>query len=77
MDQMTSTQRSALTIAVLTSFLGPFLISGVNIALPVIEKEFDLDAVALSWVLTSYLLSSTVFLLPIGKLADRRCLFFE
>ena len=71
-NQMTSTQRSALTIAVLTSFLGPFLISGVNIALPVIEKEFDLDAVALSWVVTSYLLSSAVFLLPIGKLADIR-----
>jgi len=72
MDHMTSTQRSALSIAVLTSFLGPFLISGVNIALPAIEKEFDLDAVALSWIVTSYLLSSAVFLLPIGKLADIR-----
>ena len=69
---MNSTQRSALTIAVLTSFLAPFLISGVNIALPAIEKEFDLDAVALSWIVTSYLLSSAVFLLPIGKLADIR-----
>jgi len=72
MDHMSGTQRSALTIAVLTSFLGPFLISGVNIALPAIEREFDLDAVALSWVVTSYLLSSAVFLLPIGKLADIR-----
>ncbi len=72
MDYMTSTQRSALVIAVLTSFLGPFLISGVNIALPAIEMEFDLDAVTLSWTVTSYLLSSAVFLLPIGKLADIR-----
>ncbi|MCX6240065.1 MAG: MFS transporter [Bacteroidia bacterium] len=72
MEHMTSTQRSALTIAVLTSFLAPFLISGVNIALPAIEKEFDLDAVALSWTVTSYLLSSAVFLLPIGKFADIR-----
>ena len=69
---MTSTQRSALTIAVLTSFLAPFLISGVNIALPAIEKEFDLNAVMLSWIVMSYLLSSAVFLLPIGKLADIR-----
>ena len=67
---MTITQRSALTVAVLTSFLGPFLISGVNIALPAIEKEFDLNAVGLSWIVTSYLLSSAVFLLPIGKFAD-------
>ena len=72
MDQTTITKRSALTIVVLTSFLMPFLISGVNIALPAIEKEFDLDAVALSWTVTSYLLSSAVFLLPIGKLADIR-----
>jgi len=72
MDHMTSTQRSALTIAVLTSFLAPFLISGVNIALPAIEKEFDLDAVELSWTVTSYLLATAVFLLPIGKLADIR-----
>ncbi len=70
MNNMTITQRSALTVAVLTSFLGPFLISGVNIALPAIEKEFDLNAVGLSWIVTSYLLSSAVFLLPIGKFAD-------
>ena len=70
--QMTSTQRSALTISLVTAFLNPLLISGVNIALPSIEKEFDLDAVALSWIVTSYLLSSAVFLLPIGKYADIR-----
>jgi EmrB/QacA subfamily drug resistance transporter len=69
---MTSTQRSALTISLVTAFLNPLLISGVNIALPSIEKEFDLDAVALSWIVTSYLLSSAVFLLPIGKYADIR-----
>jgi len=70
MNQMNSGQRSALTIAVLTSFLGTFLISGVNIALPAIEKEFNLNAVALSWIVISYLLASAVFLLPIGKFAD-------
>ena len=70
MNQMSSTQRSALTIALSTSFLGTFLISGVNIALPAIEKEFDLDAVTLSWIVISYLLASAVFLLPIGKFAD-------
>ena len=70
MNQMNSGQRSALAIAVLTSFLGTFLISGVNIALPAIEKEFNLNAVALSWIVISYLLASAVFLLPIGKFAD-------
>lgn len=65
-----SSQRSAITIATLTSFTGPFLISGVNIALPAIEDEFSLSAVALSWVVTAYLLASAVFLLVIGRYAD-------
>jgi EmrB/QacA subfamily drug resistance transporter len=65
-----SSQKSALTIATLTSFIGPFLISGVNIALPAIEREFQLDAVTLSWIVTSYLLASAVFLLVIGRYAD-------
>jgi EmrB/QacA subfamily drug resistance transporter len=65
-----SSQKSAVTIATLTSFIGPFLISGVNIALPAIEKEFRLNAVTLSWIVTSYLLASAVFLLVIGRYAD-------
>src|SRR5665647_599939 len=66
----TDTQKAVLTVATLTSFLGPFLISSVNIALPAIEKEFALNAVTLTWIVTSYLLSSAIFLLPIGRLAD-------
>lgn len=66
------TQRSAIVIATLTSFIGPFLISGVNIALPSIENEFNLSAVTLSWIVTSYLLASAVFLLVIGRYADIR-----
>jgi len=64
------TQKSALTVAALTAFLGPFLMSSVNIALPAIEEEFSLNAVSLGWVVTSYLLSSAVFLLPLGRVAD-------
>jgi EmrB/QacA subfamily drug resistance transporter len=63
-------ERSALIVAALTSFLGPFMISGVNVALPVIQKEFSADAVILSWIATSYLLSSAVCLVPVGKIAD-------
>ncbi len=65
-----SSQRSAITVSSLTAFIGPFLISGVNIALPAIESEFGLNAVTLSWVVTAYLLASAVFLLIIGRYAD-------
>ena len=61
---------SALVIASLGSFLTPFMLSSVNIALPTIGKEFQTDAVLLSWVATAYLLAAAVSLVPFGKLAD-------
>ena len=61
---------SALVVASLGSFLTPFMLSSVNIALPTIGKEFETDAVLLSWVATSYLLAAAVSLVPFGKLAD-------
>ena len=61
---------TALLIASLSSFITPFMLSSINIALPVIGKEFKTDAILLSWIATSYLLAAAVCLLPFGKLAD-------
>jgi EmrB/QacA subfamily drug resistance transporter len=44
--------------------------SSVNIAMPVIGKEFSIDAVRLGWIATAYLLAAAMFLVPFGKLAD-------
>jgi len=63
-------QLSALIIASMSSFLTPFMISSVNIALPAVGEEFKTDAVMLSWVATSYLLAASVSMVPFGKLAD-------
>ena len=60
----------ALFITTLASFLTPFGISSVNIALPSIGKAFSIDAILLSWVTTVYLLTSAMFLVPFGKIAD-------
>ena len=46
------------------------MVSSVNIALPAVGKQFNTDAVILSWVATSYLLAASVSLVPFGKLAD-------
>jgi len=59
-----------LLIATTSSFLTPFMISAINIALPSIQKAFSADAVLLSWIATSFLLSTAVFLVPFGKIAD-------
>jgi EmrB/QacA subfamily drug resistance transporter len=63
-------ERVALVVATLASFLTPFMGSATNVALPAIGREMRLDAVSLSWVATSYLLSAAVFLVPFGKVAD-------
>ncbi|MFH0760255.1 MAG: MFS transporter [Bacteroidota bacterium] len=59
-----------LGLVVITSFITPFLGASVNIALPTMGTHFGMNAVSLSWVSMSYLLSSAVFLVPIGKAAD-------
>jgi len=57
-------------IAVLAGFLHPFDLSAVNIALPTIASEFSMDAVTLGWVATAYMLESTDFLVPFGRMAE-------
>lgn len=63
-------ERSALIVATLTSFMGPFMISAVNVALPSIQADLQMDAVQLSWISTAYLLAVAVGLVPAGKIAD-------
>src|SRR5512136_164062 len=63
-------KRFVLLITTAAAFLSPFGISSVNIALPSIGREFLMDAILLSWVTTSYLLTSAMFLVPFGKIAD-------
>lgn len=65
-------KRSAMTVAVMSSFVTPFMASSINVALKSIDEEFSIDAVTLSWVATSYLLASAAFLVPFGRIADIR-----
>jgi len=64
------TKRITLLITTVASFLTPFDVSSVNVALPSIGKEFSMDAISLSWVATAYLLASAMFLVPFGRVAD-------
>jgi EmrB/QacA subfamily drug resistance transporter len=63
-------KRVVLLIATMSSFLTPFTSSSVNIALPSIGTQLSLNAVALSWVATAYLLAAAAFLVPFGRTAD-------
>jgi len=63
-------EKSALFVATLSSFMAPFMISSVNVALPMIQSEFSADAVMLSWIATAYLLTVAMLLVPMGKIGD-------
>jgi len=63
-------KRAALLIATIASFLTPFMVSSINIALPEMGREFNMSAVMMSWIPTSYLLAAAMFLVPFGRLAD-------
>jgi EmrB/QacA subfamily drug resistance transporter len=63
-------QRSALLVSTLASFLTPVQASSVVVALPSIGQDFAMDPVWVSWVITAFVLSAAIFLVPFGRLAD-------
>ncbi len=70
-NQESSTSKTVvLIVAIVSSFITPFLASSVNIALPSIADDLSLNAISLNWVATSYTLAAAAFLVPLGRLAD-------
>jgi MFS family permease len=65
-----SVKRSVLLVSTFAAFLTPFLSSAINLALPAIGKELHADAISMGWVVSSFILSSAIFLLPFGRLGD-------
>ena len=63
-------KRLLLLLFALCSFLTPFLASSINLSMPTIGEEFHLDVITLGWVATGFILSSAIFLVPFGRLAD-------
>jgi MFS family permease len=66
-----SSRRKVLLAAALGSSLAPFMVSAFIVALPSIGREFSADAAMLGWVTSAFFLAAAVFLVPIGRLADR------
>jgi EmrB/QacA subfamily drug resistance transporter len=66
----TTLKRYVLITSASASFLTPFMGSAVNLAIPSIGRSLNGSAVMLSWVVSSFLLTTAALLLPIGRLAD-------
>jgi len=69
---MSSFKWASLLVCSTASFLIPFMSSSINVALPMIGAEFKLDVFLLNWVVTSFLFSLAIFLIPFGRYADIR-----
>lgn len=55
------TARHLFLAVIITSFIGPFAGSGINVAVPAIGQEFGASANDLSWVVFGYLLGAAMF----------------
>ncbi|HJK24387.1 MAG TPA: MFS transporter, partial [Methanocorpusculum sp.] len=60
----------AVTVAI-ACFLPPFIGEATNIALPSLISDLQLPMSMFGWILTVYLLTSTVFLIPAARYADK------
>ncbi len=59
-----------LIISSVIGLISSFMVSALNVSLPAISRDFNIDAVMLSWVVTAYVLATAVFSVPFGRLAD-------
>ena len=61
---------SVLAVVCLSASLVPFTGSSINLALPRISEELSLNAVALGWIVTAFLLASAILQIPFGRAGD-------
>lgn len=52
------------------SFLPTFIGRSIDLSLPSIGKEFGMTIISLSWIITAYILTTAVLVVPFGRLAD-------
>lgn len=73
-------QTKRILIAVMLScFLGPFMGSSINVAIPAMVVSFKSSPEAMTWAVTAFLIGAAAALLPFGSLSDlkgRRKVYF-
>lgn len=69
-QKMTAAQISGLAAMMLGTLVIANDFTALNVALPAIEKTFDIDVTTAQWVITGYVLVFGVFIVTAGRLAD-------
>lgn len=68
--QTSAVAKFALIIVCMGSIIVPIGMASVNIAIPNLAADLQANAKMVSWLPTLFILSSVIFMLPAGKLAD-------
>ena len=71
MQRFLSYENTILAVVMMASFINPFTSSALTTALPGIGTAYGATDAQLSWVIELFLISSTVTIMPISKIADR------
>jgi EmrB/QacA subfamily drug resistance transporter len=69
-EQRTINPNRVLFVLCMAAFLVPFMGSSINLALPQIGEDFSLKSVAMTWISTSYLITTAIFQMPMARLSD-------
>ncbi|MCB1619366.1 MAG: MFS transporter [Thiothrix sp.] len=69
-DASASARLGVLFIVGISTLLTPISLSAILVAVPGIARDLQVDAVYVSWIAASFLLSNLITLLPAGRLAD-------
>ncbi|MBF7097517.1 MFS transporter [Alkalibacter mobilis] len=69
-DQDIRKRNFILATTLLGAFWSAYNTTAVNVAVPAITQEFGASTTYTSWIITSTLLVTSLFVLPIGKLSD-------
>ena len=67
---MKSYRYSVLAVVCLSGALVPFTGSSIILALPQISADLEMNAVALGWIVTAFLLASAIFQIPFARVGD-------
>lgn len=59
-----------LLASTMGAFLTPFMGSSINVALPEISRDLEMDVLLMGWVANAFLITSAMFLVPLGRIAD-------
>lgn len=69
-DEDGGIRRATITMVMLNSISTAMMLSAVNVALPDVARDLEINAVVLSWIPMTYLMASAAFVLAFGRLAD-------